>query len=204
MLASHLVLALGWIIYFLLHSLLADAGFKRRIATWMGPRAKYYRLIYSLLALLLLFPLVYLQIRTPSEKIWGPGWVTAGAATLLTVTGLVGVFACLKKYIVSKEGFRDLFLEGMKPRLQVSGLHRVVRHPLYLSTFIFLGGIFLFFPYWSSLLTYLLVVVYVNLAIPLEERKLLALYGDEYERYRKEVPGLWPFRRKQGAVSRQQ
>jgi protein-S-isoprenylcysteine O-methyltransferase Ste14 len=50
----------------------------------------------------------------------------------------------------------------------------------------------LFFPFFSSLLAYLLLIVYVLLAIPLEENKLVELYGEAYVRYREEVPSLIP------------
>jgi protein-S-isoprenylcysteine O-methyltransferase Ste14 len=44
----------------------------------------------------------------------------------------------------------------------------------------------------SNLIIYLLMIAYVLLAIPLEESKLVELYGDAYLKYREEVPALVP------------
>jgi protein-S-isoprenylcysteine O-methyltransferase Ste14 len=192
MLSSHLLLALGWIGFFFIHSLMADKGTKNRFRKKMGASFKFYRLIYSIAAIGLLAPLLYLQVEITSLKLWGNSWLTITAGTLLTTTGLCGMIICLKKYLVSPEGFKDLFFEGARPELQVRGLHRFVRHPLYLSTFVLLGGMVVFFPLLSNLIVYLLMIAYVLLAIPLEESKLVELYGDAYLRYREEVPALVP------------
>jgi protein-S-isoprenylcysteine O-methyltransferase Ste14 len=192
MLSSHFLLALAWISYFIIHSLMAHIPVKNWFRKRMGRSFKFYRLVYTILALVLLLPLLYWQITISSVLLWSFSPFTGILATLLTGIGLIGVVSCLKKYLVSPEGIKDLFLEGLKPELQISGLHRLVRHPLYLSTFIFLGGILLFFPYLSNLLTYLLMILYVLLAIPLEENKLVALYGEAYRRYQREVPAIIP------------
>ncbi|HLO81305.1 MAG TPA: isoprenylcysteine carboxylmethyltransferase family protein [Chitinophagaceae bacterium] len=192
MLSSHLLLALGWIGYFFIHSLMAYIPVKNWFRTKMGASFKFYRLVYSIAAIGLLAPLLYWQAKIPSPGLWGKSWLTTITGALLTITGLWGMIICLKKYLVSPEGFKDLFFEGAKPALQVGGLHRIVRHPLYLSTFICLGGVLVFFPLVSNLIIYLLMIAYVIVAIPLEESKLVALYGEAYLRYQKEVPSLIP------------
>jgi protein-S-isoprenylcysteine O-methyltransferase Ste14 len=192
MLGSHLLLALAWIIYFFLHSLMAHLPVKDWFRKKMGSAYKFYRLVYSVIAFILLAPPIYLLLTIPSVKFWDLTLLTGFPAAVLTGAGLAGMLICLKKYIGSPEGFRDLFYEGMRPELQVKGLHRFVRHPLYLSTFICLGGIFLFFPYLSCLISYLLMILYVLVAIPLEEEKLIGLYGEAYMKYRDEVGAVLP------------
>lgn len=192
MLVSHLLLAFSWVIYYALHSLLAHLPVKDWFHARLGPAFKYYRLAYSLLALLLLVPPLYLLFTMETIPFWPLKLWTGAPAALLTGLGLAGILICLKSYIGSPEGFRDLFYEGIRPQLQVNGLHRYVRHPLYLSTFMFAGGIFLFFPSLASLISYLLMISYVLLAIPLEEKKLIGMYGEEYLRYKERVPGIFP------------
>jgi protein-S-isoprenylcysteine O-methyltransferase Ste14 len=138
MLSSHLLLALAWIGYFIIHSLMAHMPVKNWFREKMGPSYKFYRLVYSICALALLFPLLYWQICIPSPRLWAEIPFIRIPATLFTVVGFLGAVICLKNYLVSTEGFKDLFFEGLKPELQIRGLHRIVRHPLYLSTFIFL------------------------------------------------------------------
>jgi len=111
---------------------------------------------------------------------------------IILVTGITGILVVLKKYFVTSAGFRDLFYEGGTPKLVVAGLHRIVRHPLYLSTFLFLWGGLLLIPVWSLLVTNLVITLYTLAAIPLEERKLVEIFGEELINYRKTVPMIWP------------
>jgi protein-S-isoprenylcysteine O-methyltransferase Ste14 len=73
-----------------------------------------------------------------------------------------------------------------------SGMYRRLRHPGYALTI----AAFLM----ANRMTYDRLVAVVGLlayllsfGIPLEERKLIALFGDAYRRYRDEVPALLPF-----------
>jgi protein-S-isoprenylcysteine O-methyltransferase Ste14 len=189
---SHLLLTLGWVAYGLIHSLLASVRVKEKFRGLLGSWFRYYRLAYSLIALGLLALLIFWQLRIPSLQLWKPNLYTRIPASILIISGLAGIVICLKKYLVSPEGFSDLFVEGKKPVLQIKGFHRYVRHPLYLSTFLFLTGLLIAFPSLSFALSTTVIIGYTVFAIPLEEQKLLNLYGEEYGRYQKEVPALIP------------
>jgi protein-S-isoprenylcysteine O-methyltransferase Ste14 len=76
------------------------------------------------------------------------------------------------------------------PELVESSIYRFVRHPIYLGWLIF---------FWATphmTLGHLLLAVwmtgYVWVAIPLEERDLVATLGGAYRRYRDQVPRLFP------------
>ena len=77
--------------------------------------------------------------------------------------------------------------------LVTRGILRHTRHPWYLAGLLLL---------WCrdlqarDLVTNLVVSSYLLIGIFLEERKLLLRFGDEYRNYRKKVPMLWSFRRK--------
>jgi protein-S-isoprenylcysteine O-methyltransferase Ste14 len=72
------------------------------------------------------------------------------------------------------------------------GPYRWVRHPLYLSS------LFLIWSYpdltMDRLLLNLLFTVWVIAGCKIEERSLLATYGDEYHNYQQKVPMLFPLR----------
>jgi protein-S-isoprenylcysteine O-methyltransferase Ste14 len=84
--------------------------------------------------------------------------------------------------------------------LQISGVHRYVRHPLYLGTFIFLWGLFLLIPLWSSLIAVVLIQAYTQTGIIFEEKKLVAEFGDQYRDYQQAVPKLIPGLRQPGLI----
>src|SRR5882724_486658 len=72
--------------------------------------------------------------------------------------------------------------------LELGGLHRYVRHPLYLGTLLSVWGLFLFFPLLSNLLACIMITLYTLLGIRLEEKKLLLQFGETYASYRRKVP----------------
>ena len=192
MFSSHIWLALGWTGYGVLHSLLADKKVKQFIRDRSGKSFRYYRSLYNLVAFLLLAALIYWLIRIPTQKIWTPVIPQYFIGGIMVITGITGMLVVLKKYFVTSAGFRDLFYEGGTPNLVVEGLHRIVRHPLYVSTFLFLWGLLLLFPVWSLLVSNLVITLYTIAAIRLEEKKLVEIFGEQYIKYRKTVPMIWP------------
>ena len=77
--------------------------------------------------------------------------------------------------------------------LVVGGLYRYVRNPMYLAVVgAILGQALLFGS--LSLVVYAVVAGLAMFAFAtwVEEPSLLARFGDEYEAYRRNVPGWWP------------
>jgi protein-S-isoprenylcysteine O-methyltransferase Ste14 len=79
------------------------------------------------------------------------------------------------------------------PRFRVPLLYRVVRHPLYLGFII---------AFWATpvmsvghLMFAAVVTAYILVGIQLEERDMVAVFGDEYRRYRSRVAMLLPWRK---------
>ncbi len=101
-------------------------------------------------------------------------------------------------------GFRQLFesrRELLQPKevsthLVVNGAYRYVRHPLYTFTLaaILLAPFMTMDRFW----VFLMFAAYLRVGIPLEEKKLVAEFGDVYERYRQTTPAVIPvsFRRR--------
>jgi protein-S-isoprenylcysteine O-methyltransferase Ste14 len=78
-------------------------------------------------------------------------------------------------------------------RLVTGGAFSFVRHPTYLSHTLIFTGIFLLTAVMAVGVVTLLDFVIVNaVIIPLEEKELLARFGEEYDRYKKKVPKYFP------------
>lgn len=177
------LIALAWLAYGALHSALASVAFKAWLAQQSRGLARNERLLFNFVAIVLLIPPLWLTWRYSGAVLWHwPLWLSWSAA-LLSVAGFVW---SLRWY--DGMAFLGLCADG-PPRLVISPMHRFVRHPWYS-----LGLLLL----WTRdlnaawLVTALAVTLYVWIGCRIEEHKLIATLGDDYRRYRDQVPALLP------------
>ena len=192
---EHIILAFLWIVYCILHSVLADLKVKAAAKKMFPDAFKYYRLFYTLFALFGFIAIVLFQLTMDSpflfaQKTWiyWTGW-------LVMLAGAVIMLVCIRKYFIHLSGIKSLYEKVPMNELQVTGIHKYVRHPLYLGTFIFIWGMLLVFPVWSLLISNLIITIYTVIAISFEEKKLEMEFGDSYRTYKTKVPMLIPSRR---------
>ncbi|MEJ0030557.1 MAG: hypothetical protein WDO15_09380 [Bacteroidota bacterium] len=67
-----------------------------------------------------------------------------------------------------------------------------VRHPIHSGVILLVLGFFFFIPNLPTLISCVCILVYVPIGLYLEEKKLVATYGDQYIEYRKRVPAIIP------------
>lgn len=192
MLLPHLILAGLWILYCFLHSLMASQSFKQKVQSLAGSGYRYYRLFYTLFAAFSLAGVIYYQVTIDTLSVFQPALLTTVVGSLLGVTGLVIMFICIKKYFLSLSGLKSLYQEAPSAELMIRGIHRYLRHPLYLGTFLFIWGLWVVFPSLGLLVADVVITAYTLYAIQLEEDKLVLEFGEKYRQYQKEVPKLLP------------
>jgi methanethiol S-methyltransferase len=192
MLLHHVFLALFWILYVVLHSVLASVGVKKRMQAALGKNFKHYRLAYTVFAFLSLVAVVWYQVSIPTIHLYKPSFFLVIAGYLVTITGFGIMLTCIKKYFMSLSGLRSLLQETTYSELIITGIHQHVRHPLYLGTFVFIWGLAVLFPYFSLVVANTIITVYTLIAIKFEERKLVAEFGEQYRQYQKTVPKIIP------------
>lgn len=192
MLPNHVLLALLWSVYCGLHSLLASLRVKIFFGKRLGKAFKHYRLAYTLFAFAGLALIIFFQLSIPTVKLYVPNLLTSLVGGVAGLSGLAVMAVCIKKYFLNLSGLRSLAQEELYTVLEIRGIHRYVRHPLYLGTFLFLWGWFVLVPAVSLLLSNVLITVYTLLALKLEERKLVLQFGEAYKIYQQKVPQIIP------------
>ena len=183
------VLLLLWTLYFILHSLLAAEHVKHWLQRVSGLSAQVYRIVYNVFNFLGLIVLLWFQNRTRSILLFPGNLASAIAGVLITIAGLVLMIQSAREYHLPS--FLGFTKETYMP-LQVKGLHKYMRHPLYSGTLLFFIGICIAFPFSKNWLLLLLMIVYLFIGMWLEEKKLIHVFGDEYRDYMKRVKRLIP------------
>jgi methanethiol S-methyltransferase len=189
---NHIILILLWSVYCILHSLMASSGFKQKLVSLLGTRFKYYRLFYTLFAFLFLVFILYYQFNIETSRAFESSYYTRLAGILFGISGLIIMITCIKKYFMSLSGLLSLVKETSYNTLIITGIHKYVRHPLYLGTFGFIWGAFLCYPFWTILIADTIITLYTLIAIRFEEDKLVKEYGNSYKEYQQRVPKLIP------------
>jgi protein-S-isoprenylcysteine O-methyltransferase Ste14 len=120
-----------------------------------------------------------------------PPAVARWAGGVLMVLGAGVLLHAFARFV--REGLGTPAPVAPTARLVVGGLYRFVRNPMYLAVVVTILGQALLF--WSpSLLVYATVVAGITAAFVrgYEEPTLRQRFGDEYEAYRRAVPGWRP------------
>jgi methanethiol S-methyltransferase len=192
MLLQHALLLFLWIVYCALHSILASKTVKRSLKEKLGPAFRHYRLAYTLFAFFSLVGLLWFQVQIASPVLFKQSSLSIVCGGLLAVPGLVLMLICIKKYFLSLSGLQSLVREHSGNVLIITGVHRYIRHPLYLGTFAFIWGLLILQPYLSLLIADLVITIYTAIAIKFEEDKLVEEFGIAYKTYQNTVPSLIP------------
>ncbi|MEO1090142.1 MAG: methyltransferase [Pseudomonadota bacterium] len=185
---DHLAYALSWLSFGALHSLLAGSFGRGLLAPWVGC---WHRLAYNLIAVIHLAAIwvvgrfVLAHGTVPFDL---PHWLAAAQ-----VVALVAALGCFwfggRRYDAARfVGLRPEALGDVPEPLVTGGLHRWVRHPLYVGAYLLLWGL-VDDPF--SLATAIWASAYLVIGTHIEERRLERLYGPAYVAYRRAVPPLW-------------
>jgi len=189
------------------HTFLALSKIKRTIAENLGIKIAFYRLFYNftsivfLLALFIIAPhpdIIVYDLQFPFD-------IITFALQILSLCGLIWAgksidweeflgITQIKRYYRNEYNIEDL---DEKPTLNTTGAFKIVRHPIYLFSILFLG----FRPTMNLfyLILFICTVLYFYIGSFYEEKKLIEIFGNKYIEYKGQVSRLFPimyFRKK--------
>jgi protein-S-isoprenylcysteine O-methyltransferase Ste14 len=176
------------------HSGMARRGFKQWWTRFVPPAMERSTFVlFTNLVFILLFwqwrpiPAVVWQVPVPEIAIAIQALAAAGVVIVLVATFLINHFELfgLQQVVLNMLGRKPA-----DPTFKTPGLYKLVRHPIYLGFII---------AFWSApvmtvghLLFAAVTTAYILVGIALEERDLIAQFGEDYRRYRQRVAMLIP------------
>ncbi len=195
---SFLMAALAWGLWCAWHSLAIDSALARLCRRLLGPHAHAYRLLYNLTSLLTATTLFFWQQHLPARTVLIlPGWSVFVRVPLSLLSLYLFVAGCQAHDCRAVLGIAQLKARTANAvrapsadTLISSGILGRVRHPWYTA------GILLLWTPGSytdvTLAVHLVLTAYFIIGSILEERRLLARFGDAYREYQQRVPMLIP------------
>ena len=194
------LLALSWVMFFILHSVLADQKVKTFFYAKFPTSTKYYRLIYNFVSTITIFPAIYLQLSIQSPRWFYSNSLIQYLAYLLILSGIVVMILAFKNYQTS-EFIGIIYLQKnnkLNPSisdssLATSGLNAIVRHPLYFGILLSLFGYLIHQFNTKALIMGVIFSIYLIIGTYLEEKKLIQEFGEDYKKYQKNVKMLIPY-----------
>jgi methanethiol S-methyltransferase len=186
-------------IYGFVHSLLASLKARELAAVWMGPAFKWYRMAYNIFAFITLLPVLALAVTLPDRPIYDLALPWNGFMIIFQLTGAaISYFAAVQTglgYLSGLQQLTETASQQVVKQLETGGLYRYVRHPIYSGAILFLWAA----PQltWNSLALKLAFTLYFIIGGMVEEKKLVAEFGEAYRTYRMQTPMLIPGLKKQ-------
>jgi methanethiol S-methyltransferase len=181
-----------WILFCVIHHIFAMDKCKSMFRSKMGTGFRYYRLIYTSLALVTLIFVVSHQFSVRSMNLGFPSRVKYFIGLPFGLTGIWLMGVSIRKYFFKLSGIGVFYQDQRQVSLELCGIHKYIRHPLYLGTLLFAWSMLLFFPLLSNLLACAVMTSYVLFGIQSEEKKLLIIFGVNYQNYRSKTPAFIP------------
>jgi protein-S-isoprenylcysteine O-methyltransferase Ste14 len=184
-----LLVAFCWILFGGLHSALIHVPISSRLKQLFAMDDQTYRLFYAFFSVVSFFLAVLIMLISDGNWLRQPDWVTYSGGAVL-------IFGSLYLLRISFRNYSLTIFLGLAPdkteKLNLGGMNRYVRHPLYLSTILLLVGFMVFWPSDIFVISCLVLISYTIIGARLEERKLINQFGKDYIDYMKEVPGFIP------------
>lgn len=194
----HLVTITLWTAWCVIHSAMISLTVTNFLKRRLGVRFRYYRIVFNVVSAVLLIPIIIYSSGRDGHVFFRREGTLIFFQLPLLAAGFLLLLAGARQY----DMFQFLGLRQLKTstshlaltasgRLDTSGILSKTRHPWYLAAILLIWsrGFGL-----STVLTNIVLTVYLIIGTFLEERKLLIEFGQEYRDYQRRVSVLFPFK----------
>jgi protein-S-isoprenylcysteine O-methyltransferase Ste14 len=188
-----LALAFAWLLYGTIHSFMASNYFKNFAEKILGKYFRFYRLIYNIMAFVLLISVFAVQFSTEKQALWQVSNYQSIIGKAIAICGVLLVSKALQGYDLREFSGIDYNKSQEKNEFKSDGLLKYMRHPIYFGILIFVWGMFVTDASTRSLTSAIAITIYLIVGIYFEEKKLIEVFGEKYKKYQHDVPMLIPF-----------
>ncbi|MCF8370540.1 MAG: isoprenylcysteine carboxylmethyltransferase family protein [Bacteroidales bacterium] len=184
-----------WLAYYFLHSLLASYPVKGFFKDLKPRWFKFYSTVYNFQSLVLFMLIFWYQKQLPAEWIFiAPAWMETVGWTIVFVGIVLGYVAFRNYSFAEFSGYLQARGDGnFQETMQITGLNKFVRHPIYFASIIILIGWLLQAPSEKNGIFFSISLIYLFVGAWLEEKRLVNEFGNQYLKYQKEVKMMIPF-----------
>ena len=192
------MLALLWTSWCVVHSVLVSTTLTDYFKSKLGNRFRFYRLFYNGFAIVTLIPVAIYSYAVQVEPVFVWDGYLRIFQVILFLIAIFLFFAGITHYdALQFLGIRQVkqrsMSEGMTKtgELNATGILGTIRHPWYLGAIAFIWARQLDV---SAIIVNIILTAHLIIGTYLEERKLVAEFGDGYRSYQKEVPMFIPYK----------
>lgn len=166
---------------------------EKRVPKKLGLKKDWPAVIYLILAIAGFFVIFYdfWKLQNLSFQLYIP--VIMG----IILIGIGGFFRVKSRMTLKKAGFNIVNSYKLQivggHRLITEGLYSYIRHPLYLGEITRNLGFAVLFSSLYGLVVMIIANLFLVFRIQVEERMLVAEFGEEYEEYKRKTKKLLPY-----------
>ena len=197
---EYTLLIILWCAWCTLHSAMISLTVTSYLRNKLGSKYRFYRLFYNLIALTTLIPVILYGADLTGQVLfcWDGFWLIFRFILVIIVL-LLFISGAMKYDMLQLFGIRQIksgnSYYGLSETgdIDTSGILSITRHPWYLGAiiFIWIGHREM---YVSTLIINIILTIYIVIGTVLEEKKLIAEYGDKYREYKERVSMIFPCR----------
>ena len=197
---DYLLLAVLWIVWCVIHSGMISIRATDLLKRRLGGHYRFYRVSYNLVAVVTIVPvMLYAQSLKEHVLFRWDGFLIAFQVLLLVLGGLLFLAGARHYDMLHLLGLRQISTGAShgvlseSGKLDTSGILGVIRHPWYLGAIMLVWGDYRSLTA-ATLVTNVILTVYLVVGTILEEGKLIRELGEEYREYQRQVPMLFPLK----------
>lgn len=168
-------------------ALIAGTIFIILFSWWLSIRYKRYHGIARFFAFESVYILILLNLKVWFTDPFSYHQIISWILLIMSIYPVVAGYILLKK-----QGKPTVNFENTS-RLVKKGIYGLIRHPLYLSVFLFGTGVMMKDPGRIQIILGIVNLVAVYLTSRIEEGEMIAKFGNEYREYMRETKMFFPF-----------